>query len=57
MSTQEIKIPADLWSSVLIALEQCIEQLEGDGDRTRREEVRRFAQRVLRTARPKKVTH
>jgi len=52
-----IAIPTDLWSSVLIALEQCVKQLESESDRAHREEVRRYVQRVLRAARPGRITH
>lgn len=59
MNAKEIAVTYDVWTSVLIALEQCLEHMaEGKSlDPTQQVRMREYAQRALRAARPHKVTH
>lgn len=59
MNAKEITIPYNVWASVLIALEQCVEHMaEGTSlDSAQQVRMREYAQRALRAARPEKVTH
>ncbi len=58
-SYDRVRIPRDLWISILIALEQCLEHMENREplDDARMKQIQEYAQRALRAARPHRVTH